>query len=202
MLGFKDENDFPNILNSWSSRLHPNDKDWVLNAFAKHITDKSGRTPYDVEYQLQMKTGEYRWFKAIGTTIRNREGVPLRVAGALFDIHNKKLEEQAQKEYTRLERLNLIGQLAAGISHEIRNPLTTVKGFLQLLCSRPDYTKDKENIKLMISEIDRANSIITDFLSLAKVNRAIFTGFILNISFMSLNYSIRNRQSKTGVTVK
>lgn len=78
--------------------------------------------------------------------------------------------KRQQQELSRLERLNLIGQLAAGISHEIRNPLTSVKGFLQLFAIRPQYTKDKEYLDLMISEIDRANTIITDFLSLAKAN--------------------------------
>lgn len=75
-----------------------------------------------------------------------------------------------RQELIRLERLNLIGQLAAGISHEIRNPLTTVKGFLQFLGARKQYESEKEYVDLMVSEIDRANSIITDFLSLAKVN--------------------------------
>lgn len=73
-------------------------------------------------------------------------------------------------ELVRLERLNLIGQLAAGISHEVRNPLTTVRGFLQLIESRSDSSQNKEYMDMMISEIDRANEIITDFLSLAKVN--------------------------------
>lgn len=74
------------------------------------------------------------------------------------------------QEYARLENLNLIGQLAAGLSHEIRNPLTTVKGFLQIFSSRPRYLQDKDNLALMISEIDRANGIIADFLSLSKPN--------------------------------
>lgn len=78
--------------------------------------------------------------------------------------------KRQQLEYARLERLNLIGQLAAGISHEIRNPLTTVKGFLQMFGSRSKYEQDKEYLELMVSEIDRANEIITDFLSLAKAN--------------------------------
>ncbi len=75
-----------------------------------------------------------------------------------------------QLEFARLERLNLIGQLAAGISHEIRNPLTTVKGFLQLFGTKSKYEQDKECMDLMVSEIDRANEIITNFLSLAKAN--------------------------------
>lgn len=94
MLGFEGEHDFPNVLESWSSRLHPEDKDWVLKAFADHLNDHTGQTPYDVENRLQLKNGEYRWFRATGTTQRDQNGVPLRVVGALFDIHEKKLQEQ------------------------------------------------------------------------------------------------------------
>jgi len=83
------------------------------------------------------------------------------------DITESKHQET---ELVRLERLNLIGQLAAGISHEVRNPLTTVRGFLQMIESRSDSSQYKEYMEIMISEIDRANEIITDFLSLAKVN--------------------------------
>ena len=48
--------------------------------------------------------------------------------------------------------------MAASISHEVRNPMTTVKGFLQLLRNKQD-SKDKEYFDLMIEELDRANSI-------------------------------------------
>lgn len=78
--------------------------------------------------------------------------------------------KEQQNELNRLQKLNLIGQLAAGIGHEIRNPLTSVRGFLQLLSTKPNFQEHCEVLELMISEIDRANLIITDFLSLAKVN--------------------------------
>lgn len=71
-------------------------------------------------------------------------------------------------ELIRLERLNLIGEMAAGIGHEVRNPMTTVRGFLQFLSCKKKYSKDKENLNLMIEEIDRANSIITEYLTLSK----------------------------------
>jgi hypothetical protein len=90
MLGFNDERDFPNILSSWASRLHPEDVDRVVNAFLTHLNDRTGRTPYDIEYRLALKNGTYRWFRATGATKRDRNGVPLRVAGALFDIDNEK----------------------------------------------------------------------------------------------------------------
>ncbi|HZK55031.1 MAG TPA: ATP-binding protein [Desulfosporosinus sp.] len=75
--------------------------------------------------------------------------------------------ERAEIEMVRLDRLNLIGEMAASISHEVRNPLTTVKGFLQLLRKKQE-TKDQEFFDLMIEELERANSIITEFLSIGK----------------------------------
>lgn len=73
-----------------------------------------------------------------------------------------------EKEMVRLDRLNLIGQMAAGISHEIRNPMTTVRGFLQVLGSKENCKQYQEYYQLMIDELDRANSIITEFLSIGR----------------------------------
>ena len=64
--------------------------------------------------------------------------------------------------------------MAAGIGHEIRNPMTTVRGFLQMLCGKAECAQYVDYFKLMIEELDRANCIISEFLSLAKdkaVNR-------------------------------
>lgn len=80
-------------------------------------------------------------------------------------------KQKTELELHRLERLNLIGEMAASIGHEIRNPLTTVRGFLQLFQSRKEYVRDTENFNIIIQELDRANSIISEFLSLAKNKR-------------------------------
>ncbi len=71
-------------------------------------------------------------------------------------------------ELARLDRLNLVGEMAASIGHEIRNPMTTVRGYLQLLRGREEYSQEASYFDLMIEELDRANMIITEFLSLAK----------------------------------
>ncbi|MHB1654444.1 MAG: ATP-binding protein [Desulfitobacteriaceae bacterium] len=71
-------------------------------------------------------------------------------------------------EMARLDRLNLVGQMAAGIGHEIRNPMTTVRGYLQLLGNKPEFKSRRSTFETMIEELDRANSIISEFLSLAK----------------------------------
>jgi len=66
-----------------------------------------------------------------------------------------------EKEMVRLDRLNLTGEMAAGIVHEIRNPMTTVRGFLQLSKNNPSH----EYTDIMIEELDRVHSIVTEFLS-------------------------------------
>lgn len=74
-----------------------------------------------------------------------------------------------KREYEYLEKINAISQLAASIAHEIRNPMTTVRGFLQLLSTNSELSsKNKSFIHLSIEELDRAQSIISDFLALSK----------------------------------
>ncbi|AIF54107.1 multi-sensor signal transduction histidine kinase [Pelosinus sp. UFO1] len=76
--------------------------------------------------------------------------------------------KRMEEELTRLETLNTVGEMAAGISHEVRNPMTTVRGYLQLFLRKEDFGNYYRQIQTMIDELDRANSIITEFLSLAK----------------------------------
>lgn len=80
--------------------------------------------------------------------------------------------KQLEKEMARFDQLNLVGEMAAGIGHEIRNPMTTVRGFLQILGSKKECTQYKEYFNLMIGELDKANLIIKELLFMAK-NKAV-----------------------------
>lgn len=74
-----------------------------------------------------------------------------------------------QRELQRAEKMNAIGQLAASVAHEIRNPMTVVKGFLQLFLGKSHMTEEEQSyLQLMIDELNRAEIIINDYLSLAK----------------------------------
>lgn len=88
------------------------------------------------------------------------------------DITDKK--ETTETLLQKSEKLALVGQMAAGIAHEIRNPLTYIKGFIQLFKSK--YTSEEEYFNLILSELNRINLIIGEFLVLAKPTAVVFKG--------------------------
>ena len=60
MLGYQDENDFPNDMTSLANSIHPDDSEAAFAAFFAHVNDKTGKTPFSTEYRLRLKSGEYR----------------------------------------------------------------------------------------------------------------------------------------------
>lgn len=74
-----------------------------------------------------------------------------------------------QKEYQETDKLKVVSELAASVSHEVRNPLTVTRGFIQLLYD-PNIDNEKKELYLNLSlqELDRAQSIISDYLTFAK----------------------------------
>lgn len=81
------------------------------------------------------------------------------------DNTEKRMLEQ---HLARLDRLNLIGETAASIGHEIRNPLTSVRGFLQMIGETPEGAGFQDYFAIILEELDRANFILSEFLLLAK----------------------------------
>ena len=143
-----------------------------------------GRTLQELNYLTDSRQDEQKHksgkFMSNETVLRSKSG---KLINVLFSVEVAEIGRRKQKitifkditkekmveaEMARLDRLNLVGEMAAGIGHEVRNPMTTVKGFLQLLGEKDRCAKDKHYFALMVEELDRANSIISEFLSLAR----------------------------------
>lgn len=118
---------------------------------------------------------------------------------ALIDVTEHTL---LQKEMAQIDRLNIVGEMAASIGHEIRNPLTTVRGFLQMISSRAAYNEDQEYFELMIEELDRANEIISEYLRLAKNKRVDLRPKYFDAIIRSLSPMITADANYRGISLK
>jgi two-component system, sporulation sensor kinase E len=96
--------------------------------------------------------------------------MPIVVNGYLNGVYmiGKDIRERkrAEEMLIRSEKLSIVGQLAAGVAHEIRNPLTSLKGFVQLLQSKVSGYEFYFNI--MMDELERINLIVSEFLVMSK----------------------------------
>ncbi len=112
----------------------------------------------------------------------------------------KEIESQLAKS----EKLSIIGELAAGMAHEIRNPMTTVRGFVQML-NEEFHKKEIKNyddkLGLILSEIDRVNQIITDFLNLAKPKPSRIQMLDINKLLSEVMFLIENEALRQGIEI-
>ena len=75
----------------------------------------------------------------------------------------------------RTDKLAVVGKVAAGVAHEIRNPLTTVRGFLQVMMNRVSERKmdeEEEYLRMMVKEVDKVESLVKELLLLSKPHRS------------------------------
>jgi two-component system, sensor histidine kinase and response regulator len=100
MLGYQ-EGEFVNAKGRWKSLLHPDDRNSAVQAFKEHLTRD---VDYDIEYRMETKEGEYRWFQSRAKSLRDAQGFALRTSGSISDITQRKLADAqvvAREEHFR-----------------------------------------------------------------------------------------------------
>ncbi|MDF2669962.1 MAG: hypothetical protein K0R67_2268, partial [Paenibacillus sp.] len=142
--------------------LFPEDFPTLTEQFSQQIKSENLSTLYISRFLH--KDGRYIWMESMTTLVRDfASGTINEVLCVMRDVSERK---DAEELLLRSEKLLMAGQLAAGIAHEIRNPLTSIKGFLQLLSSQ---MKDKQDyMDIMKSELNRIEAITSELLLLAK----------------------------------
>ncbi|MCX7572358.1 ATP-binding protein [Tumebacillus sp. DT12] len=106
---------------------------------------------------------EYDWLM-VGFVLLH--GLTVWACGLLYETLRENGEMRVQMR--RLEQQEVLGQLAASIAHEVRNPMTVVKGFMQLLERDVEQEKSRQYVQLMVQELNRAEGIIEDYLAFAR----------------------------------
>jgi len=173
LLGFPDGSEFPNNLpHSFYDRLHPEDSGRVIDVVVSHLLDKTGKTPFDVEYRLLKENGEYGYYIASGETIRDTDGTPIHIAGSLVDVTEmKNLIHEAEKQRIAAEEANKAkSAFLSAVSHEIRTPMNVIQGLTECLLQREILdTEVIEALGMMYTSGDLLLNIINDILDLSKI---------------------------------
>ncbi len=95
--------------------------------------------------------------------------------GALIDreLKVRRQKEHAQRELERSQQLSMLGQMAAGVAHEIKNPLASIKGAFEILCDKSTAQPDRDEFQgIVTKEIRRINNTVTDFLEFGRPRAA------------------------------
>jgi len=121
-----------------------------------------------LEQELDCPLGEGRAIP-LGVSLSKLEGDDGMVLGDLILFRDLTEVRALQKEIERSERLASLGRLAAGIAHEIRNPLSSIKGFATYFGERyKDVPEDRKTADIMVQEVERLNRVITQLLEFAR----------------------------------
>ncbi|MDC3415018.1 ATP-binding protein [Aquibacillus sp. 3ASR75-11] len=139
--------------------IAPKDKKIVL----KKLKDNDRRI-HKFIISLRNTRGKYIWVETIVSIMKSTEqGGKDQIVSITKDITDKK---EAEEMMIRSEKMSVAGQLAAGVAHEIRNPLTSLKGFLQLLQAGID--SKEEYYTIMKEEIEKIETITSELLFVSK----------------------------------
>ncbi|MDR7075494.1 PAS domain S-box-containing protein [Neobacillus niacini] len=117
------------------------------------------------EIRNKAKDGNFYWVDTTIVPFLNENAKPYQYVAIRNDITERK---KAEEVLHRQDKLAAVGQLAAGVAHEIRNPLTSMKGYAEFLTLDEKDPERLEFINIILDEIERVNTIVEDFMVLAK----------------------------------
>jgi archaellum component FlaC len=166
---YKTEAEFPNIVQSWSDRLHPDDAAATFAAFGSTCQTGVG---YDVKYRLKVKDGSYRWFRATGGVVLDEKGRPRRACGSLVDIDELMKAEE--------ERTSLIRRLATDFENvigKIVDTVSTASNELENSASRLSSTAERSQ-QLTTTAATASESASTNVQSVATATKEISSSVV------------------------
>ena len=111
ILGYNpNSNEFPDIMQSWITKIHPEDVEGASEAMGRQLADPSGSTVFDREYRMLHKSGNYIWVRASSYVVWH-EGKPVMAAGTILDISKEKETELQFETELEPEIENLTGRI-------------------------------------------------------------------------------------------
>jgi len=179
--------------------VHPTDRSRLIELFKKALIERGDSAA--AEFRLVHKNGQARWFASNPSPIADEDG-PSGFNAILLDITARK---QAEEEKRKLQekaqissRLAAVGEMAAGIAHEINNPLTGVLGFSQILLGMADLPPViREDVKIIADGSERVAGIVRRLLTFARQTKPTRTAVNVN-ELIDNNLKLRSYVLRTA----
>jgi two-component system sporulation sensor kinase A len=154
--------------------VHPQDMPALRQKFKDMII---ARKAFDIQFRHTKRHGDDLEVEGNFKPLIDEHGRVELIVCFLRDVNERRRTEEL---YRQTEKLSLAGQLAAGMAHEIRNPLTAIKGFVQLLEKRDTAEENKRYYHIITSELNRIEVILNELLVLAKPQAVFYDHHSLN----------------------
>ena len=177
LLGYRNESDFPNVCQSWSDKLHPDDVAPTFAAFGGALKKKAtSKSLYDTTYRMKMANGDYRWFRATGGVVHDEVGKAIRACGSLVDIHESVLAaEIATKRAETLAALTMaFDREMSSLTQTVAGAATELEATAQQLAGSAEQTsrqsgavsaaaeKAGENVALVAGSAEELGSSVAE----------------------------------------
>jgi PAS domain S-box-containing protein len=158
---------------NWLDIVHPDDRKRCLDAYLRVFRKNR---PFRLEYRVRRHDGMFRWIQDSGVPRLTGEGTLIGFIGTWLDITDHKLFEEIRAEMEHAGRLNIAGEMASGLAHELSQPLSAASNYLSVvlhLMEENGWDKDRlrKTISLAHAQTERAGKIINHLKELVRKQR-------------------------------
>jgi two-component system sensor histidine kinase HydH len=134
------------------------------------------------------------------TPLRDPDGISM---GAVVILRDLREIRELQEEVRRSERLASLGRLASGVAHEVRNPLSSIKGFAQYFRDKFEKgTQDKSYAEIVVKEVERLNRVVTQLLDFARPKELRLQSYPLSQVIEHPLKLVKGDLDKKGISLK
>jgi PAS domain S-box-containing protein len=184
--------------------VHPEDRDRIVRRMEASFA--SGE-PFEEEMRIRRTDGEYRWFLSRAVPLRDKRGKIVKWYGAATDIQDRKRAEELQANLAHTNRVSILGELVASISHELAQPITATtnnaKASLRWLQrDPPDLTQVRKGTESIIEAGTLASEIIDRLRSLYKKSPPKRELVAINEVISDMAGMLRSEARKHGVSIR
>ncbi len=180
-------------MENFQKLIHPEDKETFMEQMLKHVKQDQ---PYDIEIRLKHQNGHYRWFRSRGQIFRNEKGNPVRMAGAISDIHmRKKAEFQLKNTNLRLQKTNeYLDNFVFTVAHDLRSPVANLKSLVALFKAQVDqYDPIVSRIDLSVERLEQTLRGLVQILDVQKSKQKA----IKSVSFSQMLDKLKKEMEET-----